>query len=91
MTISWLTQNVPSFIPPKAWPPSSPDLNIMDNLWGIVKPLVDAHTPSTLKELKRAIKVEWGKIPLVQIHNLVDSMAERLSEVVHRKGGMTLY
>ena len=51
------------------WPPNSPDINPIENLWAIIKQRVyaDGKQFSMLHELWKAIKVESAAIP----HSLV--------------------
>jgi transposase len=52
------------------WPPYSPDLNPIENLWGILKRRVDARKPATLDELRIIVKEEWT-VKLYLSDNLV--------------------
>ncbi len=42
------------------WPANSPDLNSIDNLWGIVKRKMRDTKPNNAEELKAAIKATWA-------------------------------
>lgn len=76
-----------------SWPPQSPDLSPIENLWALVKRNLRKRKkkPSNLTELDRYVKEEWKKIPKHFIENLVDSMPERIQAVIAAEGGETKY
>ncbi len=51
------------------WPANSPDLNPIDNLWGIVKRKMRDTRPNNADELKATVKETWASIPPQQCHN----------------------
>lgn len=73
------------------WPANSPDLNPIENLWGILKVKVAKRCPETLNELKTILKEEWENISLETLHNLVNSMPNRLEELKAKKGAKINY
>jgi hypothetical protein len=73
------------------WPPYSPDLNPIENLWAILKRRVAAHNPTTTEELKAAILTEWHSITPSQCARLVKSMPARCQAVLNNGGNMTKY
>ena len=74
-----------------AWPPYSPDLNPIENLWGILKRKVDLRKPSTLEELISVATSEWRSIPLSIVGNCIDSMPRRLESVITNQGNKVNY
>ena len=44
-----------------SWPANLPDLNPIDNLWGLVKRRM-SEWPSTQEELKGAIRIAWNSL-----------------------------
>ncbi len=56
------------------WPANSPDLNPIENLWGIVKRKMRDTRPNNADDLKAAIKATWASIPPQQCHKLITSM-----------------
>ena len=89
-TNDWLRANVPAFIQSGAkgeWPAKSPDLNWIENLWGILQAKCgEGKPPATLLSLKRRLIKLWNNIPDDILKNCAASMPERLAEVVRRKG-----
>lgn len=73
------------------WPPQSPDLNPIENLWDHVdRELSKLHCTSRA-ELWKSIKQIWEAIPLRLIKKLVLSIPNRLDSVIENKGGPTKY
>ncbi len=50
------------------WPANSPDLNPIENLWGIVKRKMRDTTPNNADDLKATIKATWASIHLHYIY-----------------------
>ena len=73
------------------WPPDSPDLNPIENLWAIIKKRIEDMNPQIIQELKELIITVWDSIEIELIHNLIDSMPNRLQAVVTNHGGRTGY
>ncbi len=45
------------------WPANSPDLNPIENLWGLVKRKMRDTRPNNADELKATVKETWASIP----------------------------
>ncbi len=73
------------------WPANSPDLNPIENLWGIVKRKMRDTRPNNADDLKAAIKATWASIPPQQCHKLISSMPRRIEAVIKAKGAPTKY
>ncbi len=73
------------------WPANSPDLNPIENIWGIVKRKMRDTRPNNADELKAAIKATWASIPPQQCHKLINSMPRRIEAVIKAKGAPTKY
>ncbi len=56
------------------WPANSPDLNPIENLWGIVRRKMRDTRPNNADELKATVKETWASIPPQQCHKLITSM-----------------
>ena len=71
------------------WPPNSPDLNPIENLWAILKVNVSKKYPKNIHDLELNIKNEWELLNIEHKNlmiKLVESMPERLEQVIKRKG-----
>jgi transposase len=75
------------------WPALSPDLNPLENVWGILARRVYAEGRqfSDVEELKRAIVGVWNEISLEDLRKHSDSMPNRIFEVIKNQGGKTKY
>ena len=74
------------------WPGNSPGLNLIENLWTLIKKKVSTSNPTTMDELKRIIKEIWCKdIDQNICKNLTDSMPSRIQKVIKNKGYHTKY
>ncbi len=75
------------------WPSISPDLNPIENLWGILVRLVypNGRQYNTVPELKRAILDAWSQIESSILKKLVESMHKRLIEVLKKNGQKVHY
>ena len=70
------------------WPALSPDLNPIENLWGILARSVyeKGLQFNSVEDLKTAISDAWIKIGSETLQTLTNSMKQRLFEPVSRKG-----
>uniref|UniRef100_A0A9J7XU79 Tc1-like transposase DDE domain-containing protein n=1 Tax=Cyprinus carpio carpio TaxID=630221 RepID=A0A9J7XU79_CYPCA len=78
-------------IPVLNWPANSPDLNLIENLWGIVKRKMRYARPKNAEELKATIRATWALITPEQCHRLIDSRPRRIAAVIQAKGAPTKY
>ena len=70
------------------WPPHSPDLNPLDFfLWGHLKAKVYNPPPTTLQELKRAIRREASKIDTETCEAVIRNFRTRFLAVKRKRGG----
>lgn len=72
-------------------PPQSPDLNVIENLWSKLETEIRNHKISNKEDLKKALLEEWGKISPDYTKKLVESIPNRLTEVIRSKGLPTRY
>jgi len=68
------------------WPPNSPDLNPIENLWKYVKDKLKKEKFTTTEDFKNKIKDIWINIPYKIIYNLINSMPNRIDQVIKNNG-----
>ena len=75
------------------FPPTSPDLNIIENVWSLLSRLVfaDGKPKTDMESLKKDILEAWNAIPTETINSEVKSMYKRLRAVVDAHGLSTKY
>lgn len=91
LTMKFLHQRFNHIIPPQDWPPNSPDLNPIENLWGNIQYKLDEFDCPSARQIRTIIEEVWTSTKLEECKNLVDSMPARLQQCLDRKGGWTDY
>ena len=82
---------VDNHMPLMPWPPQSPDLNPIENLWSILdRKLMDRRVNSK-QQLFQALDTCWRDLPATFLNDLVDSMPSRIDLVIQTRGGQTKY
>ena len=89
-TVQWLENKGVSLHPS---PKKSPDLNPMENMFGILARRVyaDGRQYKTVPELAASIVKCWNEIDQDKCRSLTSSMPHRLVQVLEKKGGPTKY
>ena len=73
------------------WPSFSPDLNPIEHLWDEVQRQLNKKQPKSQNKLKESPIEVWHRIELPTLKKLVDSVPNRLNEVIRTKGYPTRY
>lgn len=75
------------------WPAQSPDLNPIEQIWKMLKDAVQDRDPPIrhIQDLDQVLQEEWRSLDLRKVENLVDSLPERISEVIKQKGQNTRF
>ena len=89
-TKRWLSRNEVEVI---SWPPYSPDLNPIENLWGWLtrKVYANGRQFDNKNDLKSAIITCWSEIPIELCESLVSSVRNRCIKVIQKNGGSINY
>jgi transposase len=72
------------------WPPQSPDLNIIENVWGFIKSRLGVYYEN-VDQLKEDILKAWRALEVSVIQNLYKSLPRRVEAVIRNKGNPTKY
>ena len=76
----------------EGWPGNSPDLNVIENCWVIVKRKIAALKPTYYSDLVEKVKQVWAKeITVEYCARLVESMPRRIAAVLAAKGNSSKY
>lgn len=89
-TLAWFEANKVNLLD---WPPCSPDINVIENVWSLIVRRVYANSKQyrAVDELKKAIVRAWEEIDLKVLGELVNSVPKRLIQTIERHGKMTDY
>jgi hypothetical protein len=75
------------------WPPYSPDLSPIENIWAILKEKLHVHAIDSKPQLIAKIRDIWGNDLDVarDCAAVIDSMPARIEACIRSKGGPTKY
>jgi len=71
---------------PLKWPPYSPDLSPIENVWAWLKNQVSLDMPTTIRSLKQSIRRHWNRIDSTFLSPYFNSMSKRMSMVIENEG-----
>lgn len=90
----WNRQGSPKVRLLLGWPPSSPDLNLIENFWAYIEQRVSQVKCHTFQQFVRCVKAEvksTSPTRLDYLGKLYDSMPKRLAKVIENQGGKSGY
>ncbi|GBL80062.1 hypothetical protein AVEN_29075-1 [Araneus ventricosus] len=75
------------------WPPKSPDMNIIEDIWDALLHGVEKRSPPprTSMDLLTALQDSWCEFPPGYLQTLVESMPHRFASLLRAHGGPTRY
>ena len=75
------------------WAPSSPDMNIIENVWSQLDIRVHSRKvlPHNKEEMWNALLEEWQNLSIEYANTLYDSMPDRVTALKQAKGSFTKY
>lgn len=90
LTMDWFQDNNIQVLP---WPALSPDLNPIENVWGLMTQQVYAGGKqySSIQQLQVAITQAWKNLSIEYLEGLVLSMRKRCIKVLEKRGAYISY
>ena len=73
------------------WAPNSPNLNPIENIWSILKQLLEKESDINEKNFNEKILNCWNKITFESVFNSISSMFCRIPKVIQNNGGHINY
>jgi hypothetical protein len=74
------------------WPPQSPDLNPIENIWALLKQrLFEKPVPSSMHEHWVKVSSTWYDIDKAMVRRYIETMPERCRTVIKANGRWTKY
>ena len=82
------------------WPPYSPDINPIENLWKLLKENILKNHPelsslpmtmASFDSLERAAVEAWEDFPEEMLNHLIDTMPHRIEALIAADGWYTKY
>jgi len=69
------------------WPPTSADLNPIENLWDYIDKELRKMKPTNVIQLQQMLQDIWCGVTAMQCQSLVDSMPRRIEQCIKSNGG----
>lgn len=88
-TTAFLNANAVDVLP---WPPYSPDLSPIENMWAVVKRRIREQGCTSIEELSQRFAEIWSSPEMIcMCRTLMDSMPRRIAMCIRNKGGYIKY
>lgn len=87
----WMQQRDIQTLP---WPSRSPDLNPIENVWGLIVKKVNRTNnfrPENVEELWARIQEAWNELTPDYTRAIINTMPRRLNDVIQKNGAFTKY
>jgi hypothetical protein len=75
----------------KGWPPNSPDLSPIENVWAYVQAKTEAMGCKTFDDFKHAVVQNFKQVPKSMLNKLFMSMQQRIHQCINKMGDKTKY
>lgn len=87
---NWFRENNIKLLP---WPPSSPDMNLIEHAWEVLDRRVRARAvrPTNVDQLWVALQEEWERLDMDTVRALYESMPRRTEALRKANGSYTKY
>ena len=87
-TQAWLQNECYDFVTFSHWPPSSPDLNLLDYfVWSYVENITNMTSHNTKASLITAIRRVFAELPLALVEKACSQFRIRIKVVIEAEGG----
>jgi transposase len=72
------------------WPPQSPDINPIENIWGIIKQKLyaDFPVPKSKNDLINNVLSIWDDLPTDLFQILAENVPDRIDQLIKKKGNL---
>ncbi len=75
------------------WPPSSPDLNLIEKIWRWIKNEITKleTVPTTIEDIKEVLQELWSEVDPKDWRYLTERLTCKLEDVINSKGMATVH
>jgi len=84
LSVGWSSMGL---IVVEGWPTKGDDINPIENLWAILDERLESKKFKTENGMKKAIRQVWDEVDLSLLHNLINSIPDRLRRIRKAQGG----